>query len=91
MHPVKSKITTSVGRSCILEMRKGTACLETEKGSNEEQEDPRPKYYHWTEPSHEGNLDCKGIIAQRFLCLGSLSRATQLELSYTAVPLNKFA
>jgi len=36
-----------------------------------------------------GNLDCKGVIAQGFLCLGSLSAGTQLELFHPTVPLNK--
>lgn len=54
MHPVKNKVDTSVSRSCILKIRKGTARLETEKGSNEEQDNPGPKYYYWTEPLCEG-------------------------------------
>jgi len=36
------------------------------------------------------NLDCQGLIAQGFLCSGSLSGGTQLELFYTVVPLSKF-
>ena len=36
------------------------------------------------------NLDCKAVVFQGFLCLGSLSGGTQLELFYTAVLLSKF-
>jgi len=44
----------------------------------------------WGENLWGGNLDCKGIIAQGYLYLGSLFGGTQLELFYTTIPLNKF-
>lgn len=47
----ENKVITSVIRSCMLKIQKGMTHLKTEKRSNEEQEDPRHKYY---KPSHEG-------------------------------------
>jgi len=68
------------------------------KGPNEGQQPPDSSNTigsaaAWTphgELLQGGSLGCKGVIVQGFLGSGSLSRGTQLELFYTAAPLNKF-
>jgi len=93
---VKSSIDSS--RASLKISEESSGCPETMEGPNEGQKIPDPNNTvgsaaTWT-PRGElvwgGNLDCKGIIAQGFLCLGSLSRGTQLKLFHTAVPFNKF-
>jgi len=66
-----------------LKIRKEcSACPETMKGLNEEEKPPDPNNTIGSAAAwiphgvlvQGGNLDSKGIIAQEFLCLGSLSR-----------------
>jgi len=93
----KSSADTSRASSKIR--KKYSACPETVKDLNEGQKTPDPKNTvgsaaAWT-PHGElvlrgGNLDWRGVISQGFLCSGSLSGGTQLELFYTTLPLNKF-
>ncbi|KAK4811228.1 hypothetical protein QYF61_022125 [Mycteria americana] len=50
----KDKEASTLAEAAILEIREESARLETMKGPNEEWEDPRPKYYYWSELSPEG-------------------------------------
>ncbi|KAK4806869.1 LOW QUALITY PROTEIN: hypothetical protein QYF61_012590 [Mycteria americana] len=50
----KDKEASTLAEAAILEIREESARLETMKGPNEEREDPRPKYYYWSELSPEG-------------------------------------
>jgi len=90
--------STDSSRASLKIREESSSRPQITKGPNEGQKSPDPNNTigsaaAWT-PRGEAvwgrNLDCKGIIAQGFLCWGSLSRGTQLELFYTAVPLNKF-
>ena len=92
---VNSSIDSS--RASLKIRKESSACPETMEGANKGQNPPDPNNTigsaaAWT-PHGEfvqgRNLNCKGIIAQGFLCSGSLSGATQLKLFCSAVALNK--
>jgi len=92
---VKSSIDSS--RASLKIRKESSACPETREGPSEGQKTPDPNNTFgsagtWT-PSGEfvqgRNLECKGVIAQGFLCSGSLSGGTQLKMFYTTVPLHK--
>jgi len=91
------KSSTDSSRASLKIREESSACPETMKGPNEGQKLPDPNNTigsaaTWTshgELMQGRNVDCKGRIAQGFLCLRSRSGDTQLELFCTAVPLKK--
>jgi len=74
------------------------ACPEARDGPRQGQKPPDPNSSvgsaaAWTprgELMWDRNWGCQGRVAQGFICSGSLSAGTQLELFYTTVALSKF-